>query len=88
MHYVIRSCYQMQKHKIGVTCPDTLIIESLPVPPEYEKYSIKVSRPRRIGVHYLTRRTNWMQNLKFGTTYPHALLSNPYRSHPSLKNSA
>jgi hypothetical protein len=37
MHNMARISHQMQKHKFGVMCPDALFVESIPVPPEYEK---------------------------------------------------
>jgi hypothetical protein len=55
MHYMTRRSHQMQKHKFGVTCPGTLIVESVPVSPKLEKYCVYVSRSRRIGMHYVTR---------------------------------
>jgi hypothetical protein len=32
----------MQKHRFGVTCPDTLFLESVPVPHEQEKLDVKI----------------------------------------------
>jgi hypothetical protein len=37
MHYVTRRSHQMQKHKFGVTCPSTLLVESVLAPPEHDK---------------------------------------------------
>jgi hypothetical protein len=37
MHYVTRRSHRMIKHKFSVTCPDTLFVESIPVPPEHKE---------------------------------------------------
>jgi hypothetical protein len=37
MHYVTDRSHQMQKHMFGITCVDTLFVESVPVPNEHEK---------------------------------------------------
>jgi hypothetical protein len=31
-HYVTRRSHQMEKHKIALTCPTMLFVESVPVP--------------------------------------------------------
>jgi hypothetical protein len=36
MQYKIRMSHWMQKHKFGVTCPATLVVESVPVSLEHE----------------------------------------------------
>jgi hypothetical protein len=48
----------MQKHKFGITCPDVLFVESVPVPLEQEKRCIDVSRPGRTGINYVTCRAH------------------------------
>jgi hypothetical protein len=37
MHYVTRKSHRMQKHKVGVTCPDALFVKSVLVRPKHEK---------------------------------------------------
>jgi hypothetical protein len=37
MHYVTCRSHQMEKHKFGITCPSTLFMEFIPLPPELEK---------------------------------------------------
>jgi hypothetical protein len=37
MHYVTHISHWIQKHKLGVMCPDALFVESVLVPPEHEK---------------------------------------------------
>jgi hypothetical protein len=37
MPYMTRRSDQMQKHMFGVMCPDALVVESVPVPPEHDK---------------------------------------------------
>jgi hypothetical protein len=34
---VTRRSHRMQKHKFGITCPNALFVESIPVPPENVK---------------------------------------------------
>jgi hypothetical protein len=63
-----------EKHKFGVSCPDALCMETVPVPPEHEKYCIDVSRPGSTRTHYVTRRSNQMQKHKFGVMCHYALL--------------
>jgi hypothetical protein len=72
----------------GVICPGVLFVISVPVPPELEKYFIDVSRPRRIEMHYVTRRSHWMQKRKFVVTCPIVFLWKPQWTHPRMKNSA
>jgi hypothetical protein len=55
------------KNKFGVTCLDALFLESVPVPPEQEKWCIDDSCPRHTAMHYVTHRSYRMQN-KFGVT--------------------
>jgi hypothetical protein len=37
MHYVTRRYHRMKKHKFGIRCPDTFLVESVSVPHENEK---------------------------------------------------
>jgi hypothetical protein len=37
MHDGTHRSYQMNEHKLGVTCSDVLFLETIPGPPEYEK---------------------------------------------------
>jgi hypothetical protein len=37
MHYVTHDYNGMQKHKLGITCYDTLFVLTAPSPPEIEK---------------------------------------------------
>jgi hypothetical protein len=59
-HYVIRRSPWMQKQKFSVTCPGTFFDESIPVPPEHEKYCVDVLLPRCNGMHYVTCRSHRM----------------------------
>jgi hypothetical protein len=45
MHYVTHDYNGMQKHKLGITCYDTLFVLTAPSPPENEKYNFSVSCP-------------------------------------------
>jgi hypothetical protein len=63
----------MQKQKFGVTCPSVLLVESVLVPPEHEKYCANILCPGRTGMHYVTGRSQWMQKHKFGETCPDEL---------------
>jgi hypothetical protein len=56
----------MQKHKLGITCPDTLSVESVLVPFKHKKLCVNVSHPGLTGMHYMTRRYHRMQKHKFG----------------------
>jgi hypothetical protein len=60
MHYVTHRSHNMQKNKFGITCPGALFIESVPVPPELEKYCIDILQPRHTGIHCVTRIIHWM----------------------------
>jgi hypothetical protein len=51
----------MQKQKFYVTCPITIFVESVPVPPEHEKLCVDISCLGHTGVHYVTRRSHRMQ---------------------------
>jgi hypothetical protein len=73
MHYVTRRTHRMEKHKFGITCPDTLFVESVPVPPKHEKACVIVSWHGRTRMHYLTHISHCMQKHKFGVTCPIAL---------------
>jgi hypothetical protein len=37
MHYMNHRSHQMEKYKLGVTCPGELFVQSVSVPPEHEK---------------------------------------------------
>jgi hypothetical protein len=54
----------MKKQKFSVMCPVTFFDESVPVPPEPEKYCADVSLPGCIGMHYMTYRTHQMEKQK------------------------
>jgi hypothetical protein len=73
MHYLTRRSYWMQKHKFGETCPGTLFVESVPGPPEHEKYCVDVSCLGHTKMHYVTRKTHRMQKHMFGVTCPSTL---------------
>jgi hypothetical protein len=88
MRYVTRRSQLMQKLKFSVTCPGMLFMETTPGPPKHEKYCVDVLLPSHIEKHHMTPRSHRMEKHKFGITFPGALLSNAYRSHPSMKNSA
>jgi hypothetical protein len=60
----------MQKRKFCITCPDTLFVESVPVPHEHGRHYVIVSQPKHTGTHYVTHRSDQMQKHKFGTTSP------------------
>jgi hypothetical protein len=36
MHYVTHRSHRMQKHKLRVTCPDVVFVESVSVPTEHD----------------------------------------------------
>jgi hypothetical protein len=88
MHYVTHRSKWKQKDKFGITCPDTLFVEFVPVLIEHEKYCVDVSRPRCNRMHFVTRVTHQMQKHKFGITCSCAVFVDLYRSHLSMKNSA
>jgi hypothetical protein len=73
MHYVTHKSHRMKKHKFGVTCPVVLFVESVPVPPEQEKYCVDISQPGRTGMHYVTHKSHRMQKYNFGVTCPGVL---------------
>jgi hypothetical protein len=77
MHYVTRICHRMLKHKFGITCPDALFVESVPVTSENDKKCVDVLRPGCIGMNYVTHRAHRMQKYKFGVTCPARFLLNP-----------
>jgi hypothetical protein len=62
--------HRIQKHNFGVTCPDTLFMETAPDPPEHEKYCIDLSCPECTGMLYVTHRSHQIQKHKFGITCP------------------
>jgi hypothetical protein len=72
MHYVTHRSYQMQKQKIGATCPGALFVETTPGPPEREKWYIILLPPGRTGMHYMTYRFHQMQKHKFDVMCPAA----------------
>jgi hypothetical protein len=73
MHYVTQRFHKMQNHKFSVTCPDTLFVKSLPVPPEHKNKCIDVSHPGRTGMHYVAHISDRIQKHKFGVTCPDML---------------
>jgi hypothetical protein len=87
MHYVTHRSHQMRKQKFGITSPEALFVKSEPAPPELEKYCVDDSLSGCTEMHYVTRRSHRMQKQKFGVMCPMHLLSNPYWSQPSMKNS-
>jgi hypothetical protein len=58
MHYGARRSPRMQQHTFGVTCPNMIFLESVPVPPEHEKLFVDISHPRYTEMHYLTHRSH------------------------------
>jgi hypothetical protein len=62
----------MQKHKSGITCPNALFVESVPVPHEHERHCVIVSQPGCTETHYVTHRSHQMQKYEFGVTCPNA----------------
>jgi hypothetical protein len=60
-------------------------MESVPVPPEHEKYCVDVSHLGRTGMHYVTRRSHRMQKNKFGITSPEALFVKSLPVSPELE---
>jgi hypothetical protein len=60
MHYVTRKSHRMRKHKFTVLCLDALFVESVPVPPELEKWCIDVWCPGCTKMYYMTHRTHRM----------------------------
>jgi hypothetical protein len=72
MNYVTHRAHRMQKYKFNITCPGALSVESVPDPPKHDKYCDDVSRPDRIGMHCMTRRSHCIQK-NFGVTCPDAL---------------
>jgi hypothetical protein len=45
MYYVTHRSHRVEKYKFGVTCPTTLLLESLLVPPEDQKKCVDVLCP-------------------------------------------
>jgi hypothetical protein len=66
MQYVIHRSHRMQIHKLGLTCPSALFMETTLGPPEQEKWCIDISLPGRTEMHYMTCRSHRMQKHKFG----------------------
>jgi hypothetical protein len=77
-----------QKHKFGITCQTALFVESVPVPPDDEKYYVDVSCPGHTEIHYGTRRFHRIQKYKFGVTSPGALFMETAPSPPDDKKGA
>jgi hypothetical protein len=73
MHYVTHRSYRMQKHKFGLTCSDTLFMETAPGPPKQEKYCVDILRPGQSGMRYMTHRFHQIEKHKFGITCPGVL---------------
>jgi hypothetical protein len=63
-------------------------MEKALVPPEHEKYCIDISLHGRTGTHYVTRRSDRIQKLKFDVTFLGTLfIETTHQAHPSMKNS-
>jgi hypothetical protein len=75
----------MQKHKLRVTCPGALLMETAPGPPEHEKYCVDISCPGHPGVHILTQQCYWMQKHKCVVTCPGALFMKTESGPPEHK---
>jgi hypothetical protein len=73
MHYMSRRSQQTQKHKFGLTCPNTLFVESVSVLPENYKQRVDISHPGRTRMHYVTHKSHQTQKQKFGVMCPDAL---------------
>jgi hypothetical protein len=73
VYYVTHRSHQMQKHKFGVMCPGTLFVESVPVPPENEKWCINISHPKCTEMHNVTVRLYRTQKHTIGVTCPGTL---------------
>jgi hypothetical protein len=67
----------MQKQKFGVTCPNAIFVDSVPVPPEHEKSCLDISLLGCTGMHYVTHRSQRMQKDNFGIMCPEALFVKP-----------
>jgi hypothetical protein len=65
--------HRMQKQKCDVTCPITIFVESVLVPPKHENRCVDISRLGRTEVHYLTRRSHRRKKNNFGTMCPEVL---------------
>jgi hypothetical protein len=74
------------KTLFGVTCLGVCFVESVLVPPKYEKYYINVSRPGLTGMHFVTLTGG--KNTSLATRIPSFFLGKPHRAHLSMKNSA
>jgi hypothetical protein len=72
MHHVTKISHRIQKRKFDVTCPDTLFMETAPIPPEHEKYCVNVLRPGGTRMYYVTRRYHRMETHMFGVRCPDA----------------
>jgi hypothetical protein len=48
MHYETRRSHWMQKHKLGVTCPNALFMGSAPIPLEHENIASMFHTPNAL----------------------------------------
>jgi hypothetical protein len=78
----------MDKHKFGVTYPDTLFMEITPGPPEQEKECLNISLPIRTGMHYVTRISHRMQKQKPSIPCLGTLFIETAPGHTRMKNSS
>jgi hypothetical protein len=83
MHYVTRRSHGMQKHKLSVTCPSMLFMETAPGSHEHEKQFVVVY-PRHTGMRYVSHRSHQMQEHKFSVLCPDMLFIETTRAHPSM----
>jgi hypothetical protein len=60
MHYVTRIAHRIKKNKFCVMCPSAHFVESLPVPPEQEKWCVDILCPVDTEKHYVTHRFHQM----------------------------
>jgi hypothetical protein len=74
-----------EKHKFSVTCPESLFVESVPVPSEHEKYCVDISRIGRTRTDYVTHISHQMQKHKIHVMCPNTLLVEPHWAHPCMK---
>jgi hypothetical protein len=51
-------------------CSAASFVETAPGPPEHEKSCVDFLLPGRARMHYMTRRSGWMQKPKFSVTCP------------------
>jgi hypothetical protein len=67
----------MEKDMFNIMCPITIFMQTAPGPPEDEKKCVDIACPGRTRVHYMTRRSHWMQKYKFGVTCPVVIFMEP-----------